>query len=70
MLKLCIEVSASPEFSEDVVMFVPVDVIAGAIAVLGQQETDDRGHNYNLYDDRWDYDIFTWVEHYGYRLKK
>lgn len=70
MLKLCIEVGASPEFSEDVVMFVPVDVIAGAIAVLGQQETDDRGHNYNLYDDRWDYDIFTWVEHYGYRLKK
>ena len=68
MLKICIEIGAVPEFSKGVVMFVPVDITAGAIAVLGQN--DREGHNYNLYDKDWDYDVFNWLDSYGFKLQR
>ena len=67
MLKICFEIGAVPQISNDVVMFVPVDVTAAAVALLGQ--TDREGHNYNLYDREWDYKVYEWLKSYGIDLE-
>ena len=69
MLQLGVRMKKMPEFRNQILTFISVDLIAKAVIALATAGLRGQGENFNIYDANAPYHVVKGMQEYGYEIQ-